>query len=121
MNIFHYHPESGLFLGCSTADESPLEPGVWLVPAYATTEQPPEPIENYYVKWCDGWMMEQIPEPIAAPEPEPIPQSPPLDARYLRQQAYMREADPLFFKAQRGEATIESWHEKIAEIRLRHP
>jgi len=38
-----------------------------------------------------------------------------------RQQAYIAEADPLFFKAQRGEATIEEWQEKVAEIKQRFP
>jgi hypothetical protein len=38
-----------------------------------------------------------------------------------RQQAYIAEADPLFFKAQRGEATMEEWQEKVAEIKQRFP
>jgi len=35
--------------------------------------------------------------------------------------AYATESDPLFFKAQRGEATIEEWQAKAAEIRSRYP
>lgn len=38
-----------------------------------------------------------------------------------RQLAFEQEADPLFFKAQRGEATIEQWQAKVAEIRARFP
>jgi len=38
-----------------------------------------------------------------------------------RQAAYISEADPLFFKAQRGEATMEDWQAKVAEIRDRFP
>jgi hypothetical protein len=38
-----------------------------------------------------------------------------------RQQAYIAEADPLFFKAQRGEATMEEWQAKVAEIKQRFP
>lgn len=38
-----------------------------------------------------------------------------------RRQAYINEADPLFFKAQRGEATLEEWQAKIAEIKARFP
>ena len=34
---------------------------------------------------------------------------------------YSAEADPLFFKAQRGEATMADWEAKVAEIRARHP
>ena len=35
--------------------------------------------------------------------------------------AYRLEADPLFFKAQRGEATTDEWTAKVAEIKARFP
>ena len=38
-----------------------------------------------------------------------------------RRAAYIAEADPLFFKAQRGEATMEEWQAKVAEIKARFP
>lgn len=38
-----------------------------------------------------------------------------------RKVAYTSEADPLFFKAQRGEATIEEWEAKVEEIKARYP
>lgn len=38
-----------------------------------------------------------------------------------RATAYNTEADPLFFKAQRGEATVEEWQTKVAEIKARFP
>lgn len=38
-----------------------------------------------------------------------------------RRELYEKEADPLFFKAQRGEATTEQWQAKIAEIKARYP
>lgn len=36
-----------------------------------------------------------------------------------RSTAYIAESDPLFFKAQRGEATITEWLAKIVEIKAR--
>lgn len=42
-------------------------------------------------------------------------------AEALRAEAYRVEADPLFFKAQRGEATTEQWLAKIEEIKARYP
>lgn len=39
----------------------------------------------------------------------------------LRAAAFKDEADPLFFKVQRGEATMEQWQAKVEEIRQRHP
>jgi hypothetical protein len=39
----------------------------------------------------------------------------------LRKAAYQNEADPLYFKAQREEATMDEWLAKIAEIKARYP
>lgn len=41
--------------------------------------------------------------------------------RQDRASAYAEEADPLFFKAQRGEATLEEWKAKVEEIKARYP
>jgi hypothetical protein len=38
-----------------------------------------------------------------------------------RAEAYRNEADPLFFMSQRGEATVEEWQAKVAEIKVRFP
>lgn len=38
-----------------------------------------------------------------------------------RRSAYQQEADPLFFKWQRGTATEQEWLDKIAEIKVRYP
>ncbi len=43
------------------------------------------------------------------------------ELKKLRNQAYILEADPLFFKSQRGETTVEEWQAKIAEIKTRYP
>jgi hypothetical protein len=40
--VFSYHPESGEFTGETISDESPLEPGVWLMPAFSTDVTPPD-------------------------------------------------------------------------------
>jgi hypothetical protein len=38
-----------------------------------------------------------------------------------RAEAYKLEADPLFFKSQRGEVTKAEWTAKVAEIKARFP
>lgn len=38
-----------------------------------------------------------------------------------RHNAYVAEADPLFFKAQRGEGTTAEWEAKVSEIKARYP
>jgi hypothetical protein len=42
-------------------------------------------------------------------------------ARRGRAAAYAAEADPLFFKAQRGEVSMDDWTAKVEEIRERYP
>lgn len=38
-----------------------------------------------------------------------------------RQSAYVAESDPLYFKSQRGEATLQEWLDAIAVIDARYP
>ena len=83
MKLYNYDPNSGAYIGETTADESPLEPGVYLVPAAATTTPPPTAGSGEYARFTDdGWQVEAIqeaPAPEAPPEPipwEPIPYEP---------------------------------------------
>lgn len=49
----------GYFLGPTRADESPLEPGVFLIPGGAIPQDPPDPIEPgkcYKPDGADGWI-----------------------------------------------------------------
>lgn len=95
-NVYHYHPDTGVYLGLSVAKESPLEPGVYLTPANATTEAPPDFAAGEYAAFIDGvWTVHAIPpEPEPEPEPEPLP--PTLLAIYALEAAVtprrMREA-----------------------------
>jgi hypothetical protein len=78
MKIFHYHPETGAFLGEGTADPSPLEPGKWLVPAHATAIEPLHPNNDEQVIWVNNnWQLQPIPEPEPPSEPEPTEPLPP--------------------------------------------
>jgi hypothetical protein len=59
MKIYHYHPDNGIYLGEGSADESPLEPGVWLIPAHATTEPPPAlALGEVAVRVGDQWFIQ---------------------------------------------------------------
>jgi hypothetical protein len=83
MKIFHYHPEAGVFLGEGVADPSPLEPNAWLIPAYATTSEPPLPGKGKQAVWTGNtWKVMPIPVPKVEPMPEqpqfetPVPLTP---------------------------------------------
>lgn len=55
-------------------------------------------------------------------DPPPItPEQVASIVKAQRAAAYQAEADPIFFKSQRGEATNEEWLAKVAEIKARYP
>jgi hypothetical protein len=54
-------------------------------------------------------------------DPTKLSEKKAAEAEANRKAAYIAEADPLFFKAQRGEATLQEWQDKIAEIKARFP
>lgn len=59
---------SGLYVGTTLADESPLEPGVWLMPARTVAEPPPTewPAEKW-PRWNgSAWTLVNKPVPAAA-------------------------------------------------------
>jgi hypothetical protein len=70
MRIFNYD-SAGFYIGESVADESPLEPGVFLVPANATTLVPPTVNEGFRPCFYDGGWHAAAFTPIT-PVEEPV-------------------------------------------------
>ena len=59
--------------------------------------------------------------PLIKVDQDKVKQKQREEAQRNRAAAYAAEADPLFFKAQRGEAEMQEWQDKVAEIRTRYP
>jgi len=74
---------------------------------------PADPANTDYRAYLAWLAAGNIPEPA---DPPPTP-----DFAALRRSAYAAESDPLFFMAQRGEATQQEWLDKVAEIKARWP
>jgi len=67
--------------------------------------------------WTQIWVVsDATPEEIEQRKADQI-----ANIQAERANAYREEADPLFFKAQREEATMEEWSAKVQEIRERFP
>jgi hypothetical protein len=66
MKIYNYNPENGYFVGESFADESPLESGVYLIPAHATEIAAPKATKGKVVVWNGSdWELQDLPvEPV---------------------------------------------------------
>lgn len=52
--VYNYNPDTGEYLGPETAHESPMEPGVYLMPAHSTEAEPPEAGEHQAAVYSDG-------------------------------------------------------------------
>jgi hypothetical protein len=74
MKVYNYNFFTGEYVGESSADQSPLEQGVFLIPANATTIAPPAAEENKTINFENGvWVLKDIPVPEPEPESEPAP------------------------------------------------
>lgn len=72
MKIVSQLDDAGYFLGPAEADESPLEPGVFLIPGGAVDAAPPAIAGSQRAKWNgSGFVFEDIPdhEPDTGPNP----------------------------------------------------
>lgn len=67
MLVHHYDQKTGIYISSSDADESPLEPGVFMVPAFATDAALPDEREGYnrvFDRETEEWSLELIPVPV---------------------------------------------------------
>ena len=103
MKIYHYHPATRKYLYQDNADESPLEPGVFLLPAHATFVEPPCDVpSDSYISWSgNNWEIIKIPE---IPKPlEPIPEEPnppvdPWEELRIQRNQLLASTDYLFLR-----------------------
>jgi hypothetical protein len=73
------------------------------------------------LEWLDQTQTQPTEAEIAAEVARLTALEPARIATENRRTAYISEADALFFKAQRGEATMQEWQAKVTEIKNRFP
>jgi len=67
--------------------------------------------------WYQKWLIEPASSEEVVQRLAELTQN----AKANRAAAYTKESDPLFFQAQRGEATMDEWLALVAEIKARYP
>ncbi len=118
MKIYNYNADSGQFVGESIADADPLSHGEWLVPAHATTIEPPQTTDKQFAAF-DGasWAVFDIPAPI-----EPV-QEPTQEPTYqqLRMMEYPPMADYLDGIVKGDTAQVEAYIAACLAIKAKYP
>lgn len=72
MKIVSQLDANGYFAGAVEADESPLEPGVFLLPGGCVGQSPPQVPQGQRARWASGaWQFEPV---TLEPDPEPVPE-----------------------------------------------
>ena len=98
------------------SQESPLEPGVYHLPAGAVDSKPPvfDPLKKVCSWNGDRWVVSSIPVPEPEPEPEPYVETY-VDKRRF---AYGSPESQIEFITEKG---LAAWKTKVSEIKLKHP
>lgn len=63
MKTVYQLDQTGAYLGETIAHESPLEPGVYLIPGGCVETAPPETKEGEVAVWDGVWTLVDVPEP----------------------------------------------------------
>lgn len=72
MKIVYQTDSDGVFIGETVADESPLEPGVYLIPAGCIEVAPPAPVAGFKRVWNGAWVQVEILAPVETPPQPPV-------------------------------------------------
>lgn len=95
--------QDGLYLGPTLADESPLEPGVFLIPAGCVEVEPPGTGYNEIQRWTGKeWVVETIPPEVEEPENQVQPE----DAERMWRHLELVRADNEIRKHEDGDSKI---------------
>jgi len=106
--------EDGYFFGMATADESPLEPGVFLIPGRCIDVAAPVVPSGKRAKWDGAWVFEDIPQPVV--EPEYVPTY--ADKRAME---YPPMADYLDGVVKGDQAQIDAYIAACQAVKAKYP
>ena len=111
--------DQGYFVGTTLADESPLEPGVFLLPAGAVDADIPVIPSGKRVKWSGGWRVEDLPLSEST-LPEPISWTPTTYAE-MRMLEYPPMADYLDGVVKGDQVQIDAYIATCLAVKAKYP
>jgi len=106
--------EHGYFLGVTTANESPLEPGIFHMPANTIDTSVPTFKDGQRARWDGKWVLEDIP---VEPEPAPIV----LTYAQKRAREYPPMADYLDGIVKGDKSQIDKYIADCKAVKLKYP
>jgi hypothetical protein len=87
---------------------------------YVAAPDKPQLVEHQWLSWSGTeWVVHTKTQEEIAYEEQVKAEQAAQQRDEQRRLDYQKEADPLFFKWQRGEGTQEAWLAKVAEIKAR--
>ena len=118
MKIYNYDSTTFQYKDIGEADLSPLEEGVYLIPAYATEKEPLASKDGFLVKFIGNeWVYEQIPAPI----PEPVKPEPELTYQQKRIAEYPPLMDYIDGVVKGDQAQIQAYIDACQAVKLKYP
>jgi hypothetical protein len=108
---------AGYFTGMTTADESPLESGVYLIPGGCIDAASPTVPEGQRAKWNGAWEIEDIPQPPPVQEPEAAV----LTYAQKRAVEYPPMADYLDAVVKNDQAQIDAYVTACLAVKAKYP
>lgn len=110
---------NGYFVGTTTADESPKEPGVYLMPAGTVDTEAPTVPDGQRAKWDNGWVFEDVPVPVSDIPTEPDFDSLPWDVK--RAMSYPPPDDYLDGIVKGDQAQIDKYIADCLAVKAEYP
>jgi hypothetical protein len=105
----------GYFIGVTVADESPLEPGVFLMPFGTVDADVPSIPDGKRAKWNGSWVFEDLPAPPPKLEP------PELTYAELREREYPLPSEYLDGLVKGDQAQIDAYIAKCLAVKAKYP
>jgi hypothetical protein len=107
----------GYYSGTTIADESPLEPNVFLMPAGTIDASIPSILDGKRAKWNGDWVIEDIPQP----ELDPIPDAVELTYAEKRIQEYPNVFDYIDGIVKGDKNQVAAYIAACQAVKLKYP